>query len=498
MKKLCFLICLFLAASVYGQTNLNIHPDLLPLLDAKKAPFYHGVASGDPTQKSIMLWTKLTLNQGVSAARVQWEISTDSKFKNIVLMNEVIVAEKDDFCVKVDVKNLTAGTHYYYRFNYEGKYSIVGQTQTLPDNSEGLGLGFASCSNYEWGYFNNYRFMAEDEAVDLVVHLGDYIYEYAPGGYGDTSLGRKVVPDHEIISLMDYRTRYSLYRLDPDLQLVHQMKPFITTWDDHEITNNAYDEGAQNHQANEGDYHLRKIAARKAYYEWLPVRKEGNESLYRSFDLGSQGELIVLDTRLEGRTEQTEMSESDYLDTNRHILGNQQMSWFKSELMKSYKWKIVANQVPFGPLYMPDSTGKNLYMDGWNGYPSEQYEVAQYISEKRIDNVVFMTGDYHSSLAFDNVFELNGQKKTVANEFIVGSITSANLDEYYDAENVQKIEDGYRKNNASLDFIDLKSHGYATLVFQQDKLMIQYKFASTIRSPKAKLIVTSPMYLPKN
>lgn len=498
MKKLTFLILLCLSFGLSAQSDLNIHPDLIPFLDQRKAPFFHGVASGDPSQHSVLLWTKLTLDKGIKAARVQWEIATDAKFKNIVLVNEVVVSEKDDFCLKVDVKNLEAGTEYFYRFKFENKTSIVGQTKTFPNDSEGLGLGFASCSNFEWGYFNNYRFMAEDENVDVVVHLGDYIYEYAPGGYGDTIIGRKVVPDHEIVSLNDYRTRYSLYRLDPDLQLLHQMKPFITTWDDHEITNNAYDEGAQNHQDSEGDYQMRKVAARKAYYEWLPVRRKVDEPLYRSFNLGNLGELIVLDTRLEGRTEQSKMDEANYQDSSRHIIGNEQMDWFKSELMSTYKWKIVANQVPFGPLIMPDSTAKNKYMDGWDGYPSEQEEVAHYIHDKRINDVVFMTGDYHSSLAIENLFKWNGQQVKVADEFIVGSITSANLDEYYDEEKVNQIEKGYRKNNPSLDFIDLKQHGYATLVFQQNQLMIQYKFASTIRSKKAKLMVTTPMYLPKN
>lgn len=498
MKKLTFLIILCLNLCSWAQSELNIHPDLLPLLEEKKAPFYHGVASGDPTQHSVMLWTKLTLPKNIKAARVQWELALDAKFKQIVLMNEVVVSEADDFCLKVDVKNLEAGTAYYYRFKYNNSTSVVGQTLTFPDNTEGLGLGFASCSNYEWGYFNNYRFMAKDEHVDVVVHLGDYIYEYAPGGYGDTTLGRKVVPSHEIVSLMDYRTRYSLYRLDPDLQLLHQLKPFITTWDDHEITNNAYDKGAQNHQDSEGDYQQRKLAARKAYYEWLPVRKKENDPLYRSFNLGNLGDLIVLDTRLEGRTVQVDATATNYEDSTRHMLGTEQMAWFKSELMSTYKWKIVANQVPFGPLILPDSSAQNKYMDGWDGYPADQSEVAQFIHNKRIRDVVFMTGDYHSSLVFENRFKWNGQEVKVADEFVVGSITSANLDEYYSPEKVKEIERGYRANNPTLEFIDLTQHGYATLVFEKNQIQIQYKFASTIRSPKAKLIATEPIYLPKN
>jgi alkaline phosphatase D len=271
--------------------------------------FTHGVASGDPLSDRVILWTRALPGSGShSELEVRWEVAIDENFNNIVTWGTTLTDAARDYTVKVDVVGLEPGGHYFYRFLGEGVTSMVGQTRTLPDADVGeFRLGVASCSNYPQGYFNAYRHMAETE-LDLVVHLGDYIYEYAEGVYASKvaleQLGRHVKPDHETVALEDYRMRYGLYRSDADLQAVHARHPFVCVWDDHELANNTWREGAENHDSREGDFRVRMRQARKAYHEWLPIREsdEGDQApIYRNFPIGNLADLVMLDTRLHGR-----------------------------------------------------------------------------------------------------------------------------------------------------------------------------------------------------
>lgn len=271
--------------------------------------FTHGVASGDPLSDRVILWTRALPGSGShSELEVRWEVAIDENFNNIVTWGTTLTDAGRDYTVKVDVVGLESGGHYFYRFLGEGVTSMVGQTRTLPDADVGeFRLGVASCSNYPQGYFNAYRHMAETE-LDLVVHLGDYIYEYAEGVYASKvaleQLGRHVKPDHETVALEDYRMRYGLYRSDADLQAVHARHPFVCVWDDHELANNTWREGAENHDSREGDFRVRMRQARKAYHEWLPIREsdEGDQApIYRNFPIGNLADLVMLDTRLHGR-----------------------------------------------------------------------------------------------------------------------------------------------------------------------------------------------------
>ncbi len=489
MSRYLLLFSFIISAMSFGQTSLNIHPDLANHLDPKLAPFYHGVASGDPTQDRVVIWTRITLDRSVGDALVKWEVSKSPSFAIAVANGEYRTSAMEDFTVKVDVGGLQANTRYYYRFQYGDVTSLTGEMRTLPAGDESFSIAFASCSNYEWGYFNNYRFIAEDEDVDLVVHLGDYIYEYGVGIYGDTSIGRLNVPDYEIVSLDDYRTRYSLYRLDPDLREVHRKKAFVTTWDDHEIANNTYDDGAQNHQEeSEGDWNVRKNAARKVYYEWLPVRKKNDEPLYRSFPIGTLANLIMLDTRLSGRTVQVDNTDDpSYYDSTRTILGKKEYDWLIDNLNSEQTWKIVGNQVPFGPMYLPEAKKKEKYMDGWDGYPYEREKLVKYLLDQAIRNVVFVTGDYHESFAFET--DLEGTAITednVAVEFVVTSITSANVDEYTKIpEKLQRQHERYLANNEHLKYVNSTDHGYLVLHLEKDKVTASFVYASTIREPDA-------------
>ena len=275
------------------------------------APFYftHGVASGDPVSDRVILWTRLLPGNGQhSKVSCDWQVATDKDFKQIVSSGPATTSAQRDYTIKVDATGLSPNSHYFYRFIGDGFTSPVGRTRTLPvgDVAE-FRLGVASCSNYPQGYFNAYRDMANSE-LDLVLHLGDYIYEYAEGVYANATatgeLGRNVEPSSEILSIEDYRMRYGLYRTDADLQAVHARHPFICVWDDHELCNDSWTEGAENHNEGEGDFFARIRAARQAYHEWMPIRttEAGDQApIYRSFKLGNLADLIMLDTRQHGR-----------------------------------------------------------------------------------------------------------------------------------------------------------------------------------------------------
>jgi alkaline phosphatase D len=277
---------------------------------AAPAYFTHGVASGDPLADRVILWTRLIPGSGEhSTIHCQWQVAKDLAFKQIVSTGTASTNFERDYTVKIDAAGLSPNSSYFYRFLTDDQLaSPIGMTRTLPvGDIDQIRLGITSCSNYPQGYFNVYRHMAQTD-IDLVLHLGDYIYEYAEGVYSNEvatdKLGRKVEPSNEILSLEDYRMRYGLYRSDEDLQLVHARHPFVCVWDDHELANDSWKEGAENHSADEGDFQARMRSARQAYHEWMPIRTSalGDQgAIFRSFKLGNLADLIMLDTRLHGR-----------------------------------------------------------------------------------------------------------------------------------------------------------------------------------------------------
>jgi alkaline phosphatase D len=277
---------------------------------AAPAYFTHGVASGDPLADRVILWTRLIPGSGEhSTIHCQWQVAKDRAFKQIVSTGTASTNFERDYTVKIDAAGLSPNSSYFYRFLTDDQLaSPIGMTRTLPvGDIDQIRLGITSCSNYPQGYFNVYRHMAQTD-IDLVLHLGDYIYEYAEGVYSNEvatdKLGRKVEPSNEILSLEDYRMRYGLYRSDEDLQLVHARHPFVCVWDDHELANDSWKEGAENHSADEGDFQARMGSARQAYHEWMPIRTSalGDQgAIFRSFKLGNLADLIMLDTRLHGR-----------------------------------------------------------------------------------------------------------------------------------------------------------------------------------------------------
>ncbi|WP_151957907.1 alkaline phosphatase D family protein [Acinetobacter guillouiae] len=336
--------------------------------------FEHGVASGDPLQDRVILWTRLTPNDSSARLQVTWEIALDDQFKQIIKTDKVTTAKAQDFTVKVDATNLKPDQRYFYRFSFGNKFSPVGQTKTLPINPTKVSFAVCSCANYPAGYFYVYREMAKQD-VDVVIHLGDYIYEYGQGGYATedaVKLGRTLAADNnqEIIKLDDYRKRYALYRKDKDLQTLHHRHPFIVIWDDHELANDTWRDGAENHQANEGSFLDRKLAALQAYFEWMPIRPiSANDHLniYRQFDFGTLVQLTMLDTRILARDKQLEYTDyitasgmdfqrfqTDLTNQNRTLMGYTQREWLQQKLAQSKStWNVLGQQVLMGKILIP-------------------------------------------------------------------------------------------------------------------------------------------------
>lgn len=339
-----------------------------------QADFLHGVASGDPLQDKVILWTRLTPVDFSAPLKVTWEIATDDQFKQNLKTGTVQTNKTDDFTVKVDATGLQAGTTYYYRFRFGSKVSPVGQTKTLPVTTNKVSFAVCSCSNYPAGYFYVYREIAKQN-VDVVIHLGDYIYEYGADGYATedaAKLGRTLPSDNnkEIIKLDDYRKRYALYRQDKDLQTVHQRHPFIVIWDDHELANDTWREGAENHQSNEGPFLERKLAALQAYFEWMPIRPVSSTdhlNIYRQFNFGSLVQLTMLDTRIIARDKQLEYKDYmiasgldaqrfqvDLTDPKRTLMGYTQRDWLVDKLKQSTAtWNVIGQQVLMSKMWIP-------------------------------------------------------------------------------------------------------------------------------------------------
>lgn len=335
--------------------------------------FEHGVASGDPLQDRVILWTRLTPNDSSARLQVTWEIALDQQFKQIIKTDKVTTTASQDFTVKVDATGLKPDQSYFYRFIFGDKVSPVGQTKTLPSSATKVSFAVCSCSNYPAGYFYVYREMAKQN-VDVVIHLGDYIYEYGADGYAAedaAKLGRSLAADNnkEIIKLDDYRKRYALYRKDKDLQALHHRHPFIVIWDDHELANDAWREGAENHQSNEGPFLDRKLAALQAYFEWMPIRPVDDQhiKIYRQFDFGNLVQLTMMDTRIIARDEQLDYAnymtangldiakfQADLTNPARTLMGYTQRDWLIGKLQQSTaNWNVLGQQILMTKMLVP-------------------------------------------------------------------------------------------------------------------------------------------------
>lgn len=453
--------CLLGIALAHAQKPSNIVARTT--LDSRFSPFYHGVASGDPMPDRVMIWTRIT-TQDLGAIQVNWTMATDTGMTNVVQSGVATTYDTLDHTLKVDVTGLQAGTWYYYRFEYQGRYSVVGRTYTAPTGTgvDSLRFGVVSCSNYEDGYFNAYGALAQRNDLYAIFHLGDYMYE----GGGDSSGDRDHDPDHEILDLTDYRMRHSQHKLDDDLRCLHQMYPFITVWDDHESANDSYKDGAENHDpGNEGLWTDRKSASIQAYKEWMPLRDPdpGNrERIWRTLHYGDLMDLIMLDTRLYARDEQVSGSNID--DPQRSLIGPEQLGWLSAELENSTaQWKVIGQQVMMAPLELPFIGPVNF--DQWDGYRAERQRVYDSILTKQIDNVVVLTGDIHSAWANDlptGAYNENTGEGAVGVEFVCTSITSTN-------SIVSVPVSIINGENPHIKHVNLVDHGYLVLDLNRER-----------------------------
>lgn len=453
--------------------------------------FRHGVASGDPRGDRVLIWTRVSGGSG--EVPVRWVVATDTALTRVVARGETRTGAARDFTVKVDVTGLHPATTYYYRFDALGGRSATGRTRTLPAAGAGrVRIALASCSNYPHGYFNVYGRIAARTDVDLVLHLGDYIYDYQQGRYNDPDLAaaRAVDPTTEIFVLDDYRRRYALYRGDPDLQAAHQQHPFVCVWDDHEIANNAWRDGAENHQPNEGDYHARRDAAYQAFVEWLPVRETGSARqplIYRSFAIGDLADLVMVDTRLAGRDEQVDRTNILAVeDPRRSLLGPAQEGWLEGELAESARaktrWQILGQQVMFASQTLPGEPAGNA--DSWDGYRVSRSRVFDMVERHKLSNFVVLTGDVHSAWAYDlprgisSAYDPATGRGSLGVEIVCPAVSSPSA--FGGPQGEERLA-ATPKTRPHLKFLDGRSRGYVVLDVTRDRLQADWWLLDSVK-----------------
>lgn len=472
-----------------GVTQLGIMP--IPTQQAKQLffpenhVFPYGVASGDPLSDAVILWSMLDTTAARRDSTATWEISTEADFSDIVKKDSLVTNRELGYSLKVDATGLQPSTTYYYRFGQNGTWSDIGRTRTAPAKTADIPVKIAvvSCNAYEWGYMNAYEKIAARNDLDAVVHLGDYIYEYASGDYGDTTLGRIHEPRHEVVTLADYHQRYAQYRRDPQLRAAHQAHPFICIWDDHEVANDNNSCGAENHNpTTEGDYLTRMSAAKQVYYNWMPIREQPDGSINRSFSFGQMADLHMLDERLAGRNAPaTSFSPEDLLDTNRTMLGHPQFEWLCQSLRHAQgRWQLLGNQVLFANLDLSDILPQYaVNLDAWDGYAYEQGRLMDSLESYGNTNTIFLTGDTHCSWYFDVE---NNAGNRLAHELATPSVSSANYNEFINSWDTMIVA-RYRlyRDNEHLNYTNIKDHGYLLLELEDDKATARFHYSKTIR-----------------
>ncbi|WP_027660369.1 alkaline phosphatase D family protein [Salinispora fenicalii] len=460
---------------------------------ATGSAFRHGVASGDPLPDGILLWTRLTPTEesqpGSGAGpevTVTWQVAADPDFATLAAQGTVVTGPAQDHTVKVAVSGLAPATTYWFRFGYAGAWSPTARTMTAPEadaDIDRIRLGVVSCSNWEAGYFTAYRHLAERGDLNLVVHLGDYLYEYGTGEFaaGGTVV-RSAQPAHETLTLQDYRVRHALYKSDPDLQALHASVPWAITWDDHEVANDQWSGGAENHTPGaEGSFPGRVAAARQAYAEWMPVRTGADGAIYRRLRFGRLADLSMLDLRTY-RSEQASGLAVD--DPERTITGEAQMAWLKAGLATSdAQWKLVGNPVmisrldvgalpswllgPLGTLLGIPQNGAVLNTDQWDGYNADRNELIDHLLATNTRDVVFLTGDIHTSWANELTTQSTGLTNPAAAEFVVPSVTSDNINDFLGLREGNVLSDLasglIRSTNPHVRWTELDGHGYGVL-----------------------------------
>jgi alkaline phosphatase D len=497
---------------------------------AGKVAFRHGVASGDPTQTAVVLWTRITPESSAGDIPYRWSLNPVDRRAGGAKSGSGVTGPARDYTAKVDVTGLEPGRAYTFEFEAGGVKSPMGRTATLPAGpTKDVVLAVASCALYPNGYFNAYQAIADLPRIDVVLHLGDYIYEYGgPGSYGMDSVvagERPHDPPHEIVSLADYRRRHAQYKSDPGLQAAHARAPWIVVWDDHETANDSYMGGAENHQPQaEGDWTARKAAALKAYFEWMPIRdpKPGvglAEAGMRSFHFGDLAALIMVETRLTARDKQLTIArdltvgpdgkpdvaafKAKLEDPSRRMMSASQEAWIAAEAARSVKaghaWQVLGNEVvmarvlPFSPkkeltveqlAAVPEKNRQRMEeaaalgvptsLDMWNGYPADRERLYAALSGAGARPIV-VSGDSHSFWA-NELKDANGRR--VACEFGTSGITSPGAGAIGDVDVGTLIA----KTNPEVRYNNQVDHGFVLLTLTRNEARGDMVAVSTITS----------------
>ena len=501
------------AATVLVPTSLAT--TLAAAKPLKGGKFPDGVVAGDPTPKGISLWTRFDPHGGGGSGSIELEVAKDKSFRHVVARKDIKTGSASNYAVKARVENLKAHEEYYYRFSSKSADSTVGRFRTaLPaDSNAPVKFAFFSCQDYTHGYYNALDVMA-DEDYDFVVCLGDYIYAEAyhsvkdGTGVRDDRIGRDnpTNPDivREAVTLADYRDKYILYRSDPLLRAVHSKFPMVMLWDDHEVQDNYAGKPADGGLPPGKHFSLkRKAAARRAFFESMPAFPGGTK-LYRSLQFGRNVELFIMDQRSYRDNQPCDDAVvapcADY-NQPRDFLGRAQMNWLKGALDKSTaKWKVMANEVTIMPTRVLGTPPANYTYDNWLGYPQEREELLTHIRDKKINDVVFVTGDIHTFIAGDVKTGDGSTGDTVACELVGGSITSQSLGETnLDAgggtvirgsdtnpRTAPALIDALRSINPQVDNADFDHHGFGSVTASGSGLTCEMVRMDTIKKKSTK------------
>lgn len=514
-----------------------------------KTAFIHGLASGDPRADSIVLWTRVS--GFTSAITVRWQLALEAGFVDVVRTGELVTGPQRDYTVKVVPDGLEAGQVYFYRFQIADDISDVGRTRTLPAGAtESLGLAVVSCSNYPFGYFNCYEAIALDSAIQFVVHLGDYIYEYGPEGFGGVAgkeLAREHRPAYETVSLSDYRVRHAQYKSDPQSRMMHQAHPVIVVWDDHESTNNPWAGGAENHQPErEGDWLDRREASIRAYFEWMPIREPGmgerRIDYWRNYQFGDLANLVTLETRHSARSQQFRYSDYETLlsdtsgdgaatlmkdmvgDPSRRMLSTSMENFLETSLLESVKeehvWHLIGNPIPMARTHAPPLSpdflqrlrselqpshyaravelaklGKQnlpLYLDPWDGYPVAREAFYALCRKAGVTDLLVLTGDSHSFWQ-NALFDDSGRSMGV--ELGTSGVTSPGDFLAFGNQGALEMDRLLASANEEVVWTDGRHNGYIRLQLSHSGGVADYIAVSAVRSReyRVELVRTVPL-----
>ncbi len=453
------------------------------------APFIHGVASGDPLTDKVILWTKVEPVDSAQPVSVNWRIATDNAFNTVVNSGSFTTDSSLDFSVKVDADGLQPGNWYYYQFETGGNKSITGRTKTAPAGTVNhVRFAVATCAKYSKGYFNSYARIAERTDIDAVIHLGDYIYESRDSG----EVGRVMLPYARCSTLTMFRTRYAQYRTDPDLLEAHRNFPWISVWDDHEFGNDSWMYGSE-HFPDSATFVGIKAASIKTYFEWMPIRPEPTRpgSIYRQLKYGDLIDLIMIDSRMEGRMQQLPFTDPAYHNQDRTMLGVEQFNWLISQLDNSTaRWRIIGQQVMIAPAVFGNTPINN---DQWDNYPAERAKIYQHLLDNQIGNFVVLTGDVHAALA-NNLpltmadYDDETGAGSVGVEFITPAIASSKSDLSNFPFSIVKSFDPH------IQYLEFDRNGYMILDVTPDKVQGDFYFVPTTDVPDPTEVLDASYY----